>query len=190
MTKTPTLSHIALMTRRFEEMKAWYINVFNAEVVHGDPALAFLAFDEESHRFAIANLEVLKPNVPEGSGAGEIGVNHIAFTFASSGDLLETYVRLKKQGLLPYWPVHHGFTLSFYYQDPDGNRIELQVETCSSSEAFDFMRGEVFANNPIGVEVDPEALLARYRAGASEAELTARPEGEPSPIPAAHGIIG
>ena len=188
MTTTPTFSHIVFMTRRFEEMKAWYINVFGAEVVHENPALAFLTYDDESHRFAIANLDVLKPNEPADSGRGEIGVNHVAYTYASAGDLLDTYARLKKHGLEPYWPVHHGFTLSFYYQDPDGNRIELQVETCSSKEAFDFMRSEVFAENPVGVEVDPEALLTRYRAGASEGELKARPEGEPSLIPDAHGI--
>jgi len=189
MATTPTLSHIAFMTRRFEEMKAWYINVFGAEIVHGNPAIAFLTYDAESHRFAIANLDVLKPDMPADSGTGEIGVNHIAYTYASAGDLLETYARLKEKGLTPYWPIHHGFTLSFYYQDPDGNRIELQVETCNSRDAFDFMRSEAFANNPVGVEVDPETLLALYRAGASEAELTARPEGKPSPIPAAHGMV-
>ena len=189
MAMTPTFSHVVFMTRRFEEMKAWDINVFGAEIVHGDPALAFLTYDDESHRFAIANLDVLKPDMPADSGPGEIGVNHIAYTYASAGDLLETYARLKEQGLDPYWPIHHGITLSFYYQDPDGNRIELQVETCDSRDAFDFMRSDAFADNPVGVEVDPEALLARYRAGASEAELTARPEGKPSPIPDAHGLV-
>ena len=188
MATPPTFSHVVYMTRRFEEMKAWYINVFGAEVVHGDPALAFLTYDDESHRFAIANLDVLKPDAPAVSGPGEIGVNHVAYTYASAADLLETYARLKEQGLIPYWPVHHGFTLSFYYQDPDGNRIELQVESCNSKDAFDFMRSEAFAENPVGVEVDPETLLARYRAGASEAELTARPAGKPSPIPASHGL--
>jgi len=177
------------MTRRFEEMKAWYINVFGAHIVHGNSAFAFLIYDDESHRFAIANLDVLKPDMPADSCTGEIGVNHIAYTYASAGDLLETYARLKEQGLYPYWPVHHGFTLSFYYQDPDGNRIELQVETCNSRDAFDFMQSEAFADNPVGVEADPEALLALYHAGASEAELTARPEGKPSPIPDAHGMV-
>ena len=188
MTRKPTFSHIVFMTRRFEEMKAWYINVFGAEIVHGDPALAFLTYDDESHRFAIANLDVLKPDVPPDSGRGEIGVNHVAYTYAKAGDLLDTYARLKEQGLKPYWPVHHGFTLSFYYQDPDGNRIELQVESCTSEEAFEFMRSEAFAKNPVGVSVDPEALLARYREGASEGELTAYHEGKPDPIPDAHGI--
>ena len=141
---TPTFSHVVFMTRRFEEMKAWYINVFGAEVVHGDPALAFLTYDEENHRFAIANLDVMRPDVPADSGPGEIGVNHIAYTYT--------------------------------------------VETCSSREAFDFMRSEAFADNPVGIDVDPDALLERHRAGASEAELTARPVGQPSPIPDAHGM--
>ncbi len=188
MAVTPTFSHVVFMTRRFDEMKAWYMNVFGAEIVHGDPALAFLTYDDESHRFAIANLDVLKPEMPVDSGSGEVGVNHIAYTYPSAGDLLETYARLDGQGLSPYWTIHHGFTLSFYYQDPDGNRIELQVETCSSREAFDFMRSDAFASNPVGVEVDADALLARYRDGASEAELTARPDGQASPIPDAHGI--
>jgi catechol 2,3-dioxygenase-like lactoylglutathione lyase family enzyme len=188
MVKTPTFSHVVLMTRRFEEMKAWYCNVFGAHVVHGDPALAFLTYDGESHRFAIANLDLLRPDKPEASGPGEIGVNHIAYTYASAADLLETYARLKAQGLAPYWPVHHGITLSFYYQDPDGNRIELQVEACNSKDAFDYMRSEAFAQNPVGFEVNPDTLLSRYRAGASEAELTALPAGKPSPIPASHGL--
>ncbi|MDJ0760955.1 MAG: VOC family protein [Woeseiaceae bacterium] len=188
MTSSPTFSHVVFMTRRFEEMKAWYMNVFGAEIVHGDAALAFLTYDDESHRFAIANLDILKPDAPADSGHGEIGLNHIAYTYPTAADLLETYARLRKQGVTPYWPVHHGFTLSMYYQDPDGNRIELQVESCNSQEAFDYMRSNAFASNPVGVEFDPEDLLARYREGASEAELTAFPAGSPSAIPEAHGI--
>ena len=188
MAATPTFSHVVFMTRRFEEMKAWYMNVFGAEIVHGDPAVAFLTYDDESHRFAIFNLDVMKPEAPASSGHGDVGLNHIAYTYASAADLLETYARLKEQGLTPYWPVHHGFTLSFYYQDPDGNRIELQVESCNSKDAFDFLRSEVFADNPVGVEVDPDALLERYRKGADEADLIAPPEGSRALVPEAHGV--
>ncbi|MBT8445186.1 MAG: hypothetical protein HKN81_07915 [Gammaproteobacteria bacterium] len=53
MTMTPAFSHVVFMMRCFEEMKAWYINVLGAEIVHGDPTLAFLTYDDESHRFAI-----------------------------------------------------------------------------------------------------------------------------------------
>ena len=50
------------------------------------------------------------------------------------------------------------------------------------------MRSEAFANNPIGVEVDPDALLEHYREGADEADLIAHPEGNQAPVPEAHGI--
>jgi len=186
MSTPPRLAHILFMTRRYDAMIDWYCTVFEARPVHRDPALTFLAFDEENHRFAIANLDVMRPG---GDGRqGDIGLNHAAFTYAGAGDLLDTYARLKAAGIEPYWPIHHGITLSLYYQDPDGNRIELQADALPSREAIAFMAGPVFSANPVGVAFDPDALLAAYRAGAEEAALLRLPDGPPSPIPAAHGV--
>lgn len=189
MAKPHKLAHIVYQTRRYEEMIAWYQNVFEADVVHQDPALAFLTYDDEHHRLAFANLDVLKGEALEGEVAhGELGVNHVAFTFERLGDLLETYARLKSNGTMPYWPIHHGPTLSLYYQDPDGNRLEFQVDALPLEEAVAFMKSEVFADNPLGVVIDPENLLERYRAGTPEAELLADMSGVPSEIPVEHGL--
>jgi catechol-2,3-dioxygenase len=108
-------------------MIEWYRTVFEAEVVHQDPALVFMTYDDEHHRFAFANLSLLKPEAKEGD-RGDFGVNHVAYTYADAGDLMKTYARLKAAGIMPYWPVHHGISLSLYYKDPDGNRLELQVD--------------------------------------------------------------
>ncbi len=186
MIKPARLSHIVYQTRRYDTMIAWYMRVFGAEILHGYPALTFLSFDEESHRFAIANLDVLKPGGD--SARGDIGVNHVAFTYATAADLLETYARLKAEDVLPYWRIHHGMTLSLYYQDPDGNRVELQVDALDPDAARDFLSGPVFATNPVGISFDPDLLLAEYRAGADEAALLQLPSGAPSPIPEAHGL--
>lgn len=43
-------------------------------------------------------------------------------------------------------------------------------------------------DNPVGVLWDPEALVARLKSGEAEESLLVQPVGEPSPIPAAHGI--
>ena len=183
------LAHVVYQTRRFQEMISWYRNVFEAEVIHEDPALAFLAYDDEHHRLAFANLDVLKGEAKGGlPSQPEIGVNHVAFTYENLGDLLATYERLKAEGILPYWPIHHGPTLSFYYQDPDGNRLEFQVDACTMEEANAFMKSEAFAKNPLGVVIDPEDLVSRYRSGVSEAELLADMSGAPSEIPAEHGL--
>jgi catechol-2,3-dioxygenase len=188
MAKPVKFAHVVYQTRRFDEMIAWYRNVFEAEVVYENPALAFLTYDDEHHRFAFANLDILKPGGDSRGGRGEIGVNHVAYTYANVGDLMDTYARLKNAGIAPYWPVHHGTTLSLYYADPDGNRMEFQVDCGTVEQATALMRTPAFANNPVGVMYDPDALLARSKAGEKEERLIAMPSGPPSPIPAAHGM--
>jgi catechol-2,3-dioxygenase len=188
MAKPSKFAHVVYSTRRFEEMIDWYQKVFEAKVVYQNPVLAFLTYDDEHHRFAFANLSALSPDSVEVKARDKAGVNHVAYTYANLGDLLDTYDRLKQMGVTPYWRIHHGMTLSFYYQDPDGNRMEFQVDTCSVEEANAYMQTDAFAANPIGVEIDPEALLAQYRSGVPEQQLLALPEGPISPIPDAHGI--
>jgi hypothetical protein len=64
-----------------------------------------------------------------------------------------------------------------YYADPDGNQIELQVDNYDKIEdATAFFYSEAFAENPIGVEFDPEDLLRRLRAGEPEEDLKRRPD--------------
>lgn len=188
MAKPAKFAHVVYMTRRFDEMVAWYRDVFEADVVYQNPALAFLTYDDEHHRFAFANLDVLKPGGASPDDRGEIGVNHVAYTYGSIGDLLDTYRRLKRAGITPYWPVHHGTTLSFYYSDPDGNRMEFQVDCGTVEQAKALMETAAFAANPVGVMFDPEALLARFDSGEDEEALLVQPVGSPSPIPAAHGM--
>ena len=188
MVKPVKFAHVVYMTRRYILMIAWYRDVFEADIVNEGPALAFLTYDDEHHRFAFANLDVMKPNGKSADDRGEIGVNHVAYTYASPGDLLQTYARLKRAGIEPYWPVHHGTTMSLYYADPDGNRMELQVDVGTVQEATELMKTPAFAANPIGVRYDPDALLARFEAGEDEQTLLAQPPGAPSPIPAEHGF--
>ncbi len=188
MAKPAKLAHVVYMTRRFDAMVDWYRNVFEASVVFQNPAFAFLTYDEEHHRFAFANLDLLRPAGVGPDDRGEIGLNHVGFTYSTVGDLLSTYVRLKKAGTVPYWPVHHGTTLSLYYKDPDGNRLELQVDCGSVEQANTYMASERFAANPAGVRFDPDALLARYESGADAETLLQMPEGPPTDLPLAHGM--
>lgn len=188
MAKPTKLAHVVYQTRRYEEMLDWYQKVFAARVVYQNPALAFLTYDDEHHRFAFINMSAFKPDGAESGERADTGVNHVAYTWANPGDLLETYARLKEAGITPYWRIHHGMTLSLYYRDPDGNRMEFQVDTCPVEEANAYMLSEAFVANPIGVEIDPEELLRQYRSGASVEKLLAMPQGPVSPIPPEHGL--
>ncbi len=181
-------AHVVYRTRRFEEMLAWYQAVFGAHVQHQDPALAFLTYDDEHHRFAFLNLSVLDPQHSETQKQGLIGVDHVAYTFASLDRLLDHYEQLKTTAIRPYWCIHHGITVSMYYADPDGNQMEFQVECFDSNDqANGFMTGPGFAQNPIGVEFDPDALLARRRQGSLEGFLRRQEHQPVSPIRGAFG---
>jgi catechol-2,3-dioxygenase len=170
--KPQKLAHIVRRTGRFDELVRWYCTVLGAEVVHSDGMLAFLTYDDEHHRIAIAGI----PGLDE-QPAMAAGTDHVAFTYGDLGDLLQTYVRLKAEGIEPFWCINHGPTVSLYYKDPDGSRVELQVDTMASAEAIDaWMRSGEFAANPIGVVFDPDEMVARYEAGEPLATLFARPK--------------
>jgi catechol-2,3-dioxygenase len=176
--------HVVYRTRRFEQMVRWYETVFAAGVQYQDAALAFLTYDDEHHRFAFANLSILQPDGAETDRQGVVGVDHVAYTYASLDDLFENYAQLKEKKIRPYWCVHHGITVSMYYADPDGNQMEFQVDCYGSNEeANAFMHGPHFSANPIGVEYDPEDWLVRLRAGTPASDLLIRQTDEPvSPV--------
>jgi catechol 2,3-dioxygenase-like lactoylglutathione lyase family enzyme len=189
MAKPTKLAHVVYMTRRFDEMLDWYQTVFEATVQYENPALAFLTYDDEHHRFALANMSVFAPDGILTDPPPGVGVNHVGYTFADLGELLENYDRLKQVGITPYWRIHHGVTLSMYYRDPDGNRMEFQVDCCANAaEAHDFMHGDAFAANPVGVEINLDTLLDQYRNGVPAAALMVQPDGPPSQIPLEHGL--
>jgi catechol-2,3-dioxygenase len=166
------LAHIVLRTSRYEVLKAWYIQVFGATVVFENGQLAFLTYDDEHHRFAIIGIPNLADQVE-----GVVGVHHVAFTYSTLTDLMDTYERLRDAGIKPVYPINHGPTTSLYYADPDGNQLELQVENYDSvEESAQFFFSDAFAENPIGVEFNPEELLQKIRAGVPEAELKKRPD--------------
>ena len=176
--------HVVYRTRRFDAMLHWYQAVFDARIQHQDPVLAFLTYDDEHHRFAFVNLAVVDPEGTQLDRTGIVGVDHVAYTYASLRELFENYAQLKELGIVPYWCIHHGVTVSMYYGDPDGNQMEFQVDSyASNDEANAFMGGPHFAENPIGVEYDPDAWLARVRAGEPAETILMRTVHQPvSPI--------
>ena len=162
-------AHVVYRTARFEEMRRWYETVLGAHVVHANPMLAFLTYDDEHHRIALLHT----PGAPDGA-ADAAGVEHLAYTYATLGDLVATYERLKAAGITPYWTINHGPTTSMYYRDPDGNQVELQIDNCSLAEADAFVRSDAFARNPIGVTFDADELAAKVHAGVPVEELVRR----------------
>lgn len=172
------MAHIVFKTPRFEKMVKWWCTVLEAEATMNNGQLAFLTFDGEHHRVAIANVPALFPN-----WKFTRGMDHVAYTYKSLKDLLFTYERLRLQGIHPVWAINHGPTSSIYYLDPDKNQIELQVENFDSDVEFEtFATSGEFQSNPIGVDFDPAELLKKLNSGVEESELKKRPDIGPRSI--------
>ena len=176
------LAHCVVRTtpERFGKLVDWCRTLLEAEPVFQNPFICFMTYDDEHHRIAIAGI----PGLVERPKRA-VGVDHIAFTYATLGDLVHTYERLAGLDITPALPIHHGPTLSLYYAEPDGKRVELQIDVFDRREDQDaFFESEQFAGNPIGVVFDPAALARRFHDGVSEAELK-QPLAGPSPDPEA-----
>ena len=164
------LAHVVFKTGHIQPMLDWYCNVLEGTVAFANDAVAFMSYDEEHHRVAfIATGADVRPST------SHTGLHHVAFTYATLSDLLATYTRLHDGGVSPFWCVNHGPTTSVYYEDPDGNHVELLIDNFESNEELDkWFASGAFAANPIGTTFDPENLLARFVAGEPLSQLVQR----------------
>lgn len=166
------LGHVVLRVANLTRSRDWYLRVLEARVAFENEMLCFLTYDDEHHRIGLIH----RPDLGS-SGDAHQGLEHLSFTYASLEELFATYRRLVQHGIRPYWPINHGPTISLYYKDPDGNRIELQYDVFEREEDLDtFFASGAYTENFIGIIFDPEQMVARFEAGEPIAAITARPK--------------
>jgi catechol 2,3-dioxygenase-like lactoylglutathione lyase family enzyme len=176
------VAHWVVKTSRRQEMTDWYATVFGARVVHTDKDLSFLSWDHEHHRLALIALPgFVRFLFPFAKYRRKLyGMDHVAVQLLSIEKLLALYERLKPLGIEPVWAINHGPTTSLYYEDPDGIRLELQVDNFPTiEETAAFFGTKEFEKNPIGTLFDPDYLLMRLRRGDDPAELLKPGAGTP-----------
>ena len=120
--------------------------------------------------------------VPDPDRARHPRMQHVAYEVQDFDELLGTYARLKGLGILPVWAADHGMVTAFYYQDPDRNIVEINVNVYGSEwTATEHIRtGSAFAR----VFVDPEKMLEARKKGASPWELHERRRRRVQPLEA------
>jgi catechol 2,3-dioxygenase len=169
----PALHHVNLKTVRLQEMVDWYGLVVGQRPTHLFSGGAWLSNDAANHRLALLSSPSLRDDPDKLQHAG---IHHTAFEYASLDQLLDTYQRLQPRGIVPHACLDHGMTISFYYVDPDGNSVELQADNFGDwAESTAFMMSDPrFAENPIGVSIDPEQMVAARSQGDSAETLHTR----------------
>ncbi len=166
----PSLHHVTMKTSRLGEMIEWYGLVLGTQVQFRNEVAAWTSNDEANHRIAFLAVPGL------GDDADKIrhnGMHHCAFEYASFADLMSSYDRLRKAGVEPAFCVDHGLTISIYYEDPEGNYVELQSDNFSDWKlSTEYMRtSRAFFENPIGVFFDPARVCESFKSGADFSTL-------------------
>ena len=180
----PTLHHFGVETRHLERMVDWYARVVGMVTIYqSSNALgsedgvsmsgAFVSNDRANHRMALFSLPELKEDTDKHA---HTKLQHVAFEYATIDDLLNSYSRIKRLGIEPVLTTDHGPTIAFYYEDPDGNSVELFVDNFGDwDKSREYVRtSPEFRKNSLGTLVDADKLVAAHRAGMSFAELHRR----------------
>jgi catechol-2,3-dioxygenase len=169
----PKLHHVNFKTNQLQAMIDWYATLLGTEVLFQHEFGAWISNDEANHRIALTAFPDL---VDDPDKDTRTGLHHTAFEYASFEDLNASYVRLEDAGIEPAFCLDHGMTLSYYYRDPDGNHVELQVDNFGDwVKSSAYMReSPEFAADPIGNFVDPARVAQAAAAGASFDEIHAR----------------
>lgn len=175
------MHHVHIFSdENYDAMVAFYQMIFNGEITNVNShenrmELTFITYDDHDHRVVV----IRRPGWGTKTDK-PVGLSHIAFAYASLGELLFVYKTLKAAGHpAPHWTVNHGNSTSFYYRDPDGNEVETMMDNFSALDTQDYKRfyqftedfGEMSEGN-----FDPDKMLALYESGVPDTVLLDREE--------------
>ena len=127
-TPTVSLSHFGIHVKDIARMEDFYTRAIGLMVTdrgqlpNGGPTLAFLSRDPDEHHQL-----VLVTGRPDGATYNV--VNQISFKVASLAELKVLHARMRAEGIETFRIVTHGNAWSIYFADPEGNRVELFVDT-------------------------------------------------------------
>jgi catechol 2,3-dioxygenase-like lactoylglutathione lyase family enzyme len=125
-----SFSHFGFFVRDLAKMEDFYVRVLgftvsdrgNLDTPRGSLSLVFLTRDpREHHQIVLASG---RPAELEFNP-----INQISFRMDDFAGLREMYRTLQGEAVSEISPVSHGNALSVYFRDPEGNRIELFVDT-------------------------------------------------------------
>lgn len=153
--------HVGLAAKNPAALATFYRDVMGMTVMGESPAdsplgaTLFLSAhpEEENHEIVFF---------------GNPALAHTAFRVASLKELLTFYRQIKEQGLPIKFAFNHVASLAFYFEDPEGNMIEIYWATNVRG-----LRQPIV--EPIDFDVPQEELLREVERVAEQFRLSASP---------------
>jgi catechol 2,3-dioxygenase len=149
-----SFSHFGIHVTDLARMEEFYTRVLGLLVsdrgaLPNGPTLVFLSRSPDEHH----QMVLVTGRVP---GTGGNVVNQISFKLPALTDLKAMHARVRDEGVQPFRIVTHGNAWSVYFADPEGNRVELFVDT-------PWHTPQPFAE-PFDIEAPADRILAETEA--------------------------
>jgi catechol 2,3-dioxygenase len=126
------------MVRKLDRSESFYREILDLTVTERYDSYRFLAFDaagpergeRRHHDIALQGIGADAP----GPGRG-VGLYHAAFEIDDAAGLGAVAERLEERGI-EFAPVDHGISKALYFDDPDGNGLEVYLDTRAASDRW------------------------------------------------------
>lgn len=142
---TPRIGHAHLKVRNLDRAVSFYTTLLHMREQEriGD-AYVFLTGSDLHHEIALQNVG---PTAPAPPAAGT-GLYHVAFEVASKRAFAEAYLALLDSGI-DVATVDHYISWAMYFDDPDGNGLEIYCDTRREPGGRELWHGD---NRPLSAE--------------------------------------
>jgi catechol 2,3-dioxygenase len=152
MTTTTRLGHVHLKVRELARSVEFYSHLLGLHMTEQVGDFAFLSFGEAHHDLALQALgaHALAPR------EHSVGLYHVAFEVPDAQGLLARYDELVRMRI-PFVAVDHGISFALYLSDPDGNGVEIYLDTRNRPDGAPEWQGRSRAldRNDIQLLIEP-----------------------------------
>ena len=121
------LGHVVLKVRDLDRSEAFYTSVLGLAVTGRLPGrMVFFAVPGNTDSHDLGLWKVGPDAAPPSSK--QVGLFHVAWQVEREEDLRAFYDSLVARGIPVRLTMDHGANLSVYFEDPDGNMLEVTYE--------------------------------------------------------------
>lgn len=165
--------HVLYSGENHAAMVRWYQALFGGEAraLEGPPGEEDSLDDTHDTVVIVKRTDLAQVEAP--FPPGKPGILHMAWSYPSLAELMYVYRHARDQGIRVHTVLNTGILIQFYYEDPDGNQIELQVDNYDTSEETQHIQRTKGTRVPIPKEhfYDADKMLAMLEAGIPDQDL-------------------